>query len=71
MEKVNKVNLDLISKYNNWSIDYTKKVFVEYSRFLYLRNKNEKLSPSNPIDKFWHTHILDTKSYQNFYCRQH
>ncbi len=61
-----KVNLLLISKYNNWSIEFTKKVFIEYFRFLELRNKNEKLSPSDPIDKFWHTHILDTKSYQNF-----
>lgn len=61
-----KDNLNLISKYNNWTIEYTKKVFVEYFRFLHLRNKNEKLSPSDPIDKFWHVHILDTKSYQTF-----
>jgi len=42
-----KINLLLISKYNNWSIEYTKKVFVEYSRFLYLRNSNTNLSPSD------------------------
>ena len=56
------INTNFISKYNNWSLDYTFQVQFEYERFLLLRNMDENLSPSDSIDIFWHTHILDTKS---------
>ena len=64
---LNLINTEFISKYNNWSLDYTFQVQFEYERFLLLRNMDENLSPSDSIDMFWHTHILDTKSYYN-YC---
>lgn len=56
-----------ISKYYGWSEDKTKQVQYEYERFLILRNENLNLSPSNDIDRFWHAHILNTKSYY-LYC---
>lgn len=65
--KAKPIDLNFISIYNRWNIDYTIKVFLEYERFLELRNQYSELSPSNDIDKFWHTHILNTKSYY-FYC---
>lgn len=63
----NTFNIEFISKYNNWNIQYTYQVQFEYERFLELRNQDENLSPSDSIDLFWHTHILDTKFYYN-YC---
>ena len=61
------INGEFISKYNKWSLNFTTQVQFEYERFLELRNIDEKLSPSDLIDIFWHTHILDTKSYYD-YC---
>lgn len=65
--KLNFINTEFISKYNNWTHHYTSQVQFEYERFLELRSQNENLSPSDSIDMFWHVHILDTKSYYN-YC---
>jgi hypothetical protein len=67
VNKQNLINTEFIGKYNNWSNHYLSQVQFEYERFLELRNQNENLSPSDSIDKFWHVHILDTKSYLN-YC---
>ena len=60
-------NISSISKYYNWNPEYTAKVIFEYKRFLTLRVENSDLSPSDDIDKLWHYHILDTKSYYT-YC---
>ncbi len=61
------INLDFYARYNSWDATMCKKVKYEYERFLELRAGNSSLSPSDQIDKFWHTHILDTNSYLN-YC---
>lgn len=58
-----------ISDYNKWTIDYTKKVIVEYERFMILKSTNPNSSPSESIEKLWHYHILCTESYYN-YCMQ-
>ena len=63
----NYIDFEFIGTYNGWTPEYTKKVFVEYERFLELRFVDPKISPSDQIDKFWHTHILNTKSYIS-YC---
>lgn len=55
-------------KQYNWSDNYVDNVIFEYIRFLNLRNLDEKLSPSDDIDKVWHTHILNTKLYYE-YCQ--
>lgn len=49
---------------NLWSYEYTLKVIVEYTKFIYLGLKQE-VSPSYEIDQVWHLHILYTKDYHN------
>lgn len=39
----------------------------EYHRFMKLRSENESLNPSEHIDKYWQTHIINTVSYMNYY----
>ena len=56
-----------ISKYFNWTIDYTNKVIYEYERFLYLKANNLDIIPSNDIYKLWKYHILIPTEYYN-YC---
>jgi len=48
-----------------WSLEHTKKVALEYRRFLLLCGlfADEPVVPSSQIDDFWHLHILDTKKY--------
>lgn len=49
-----------------WSFDFTKRVAIEYKRFLILckENPNSAIVPSSFVDDFWHFHILDTQKYQ-------
>lgn len=49
-----------------WSLDYTKRVAVEYEKYLILCKElpEEALVPSAAVDDFWHFHILDTQKYQ-------
>ena len=65
--KISTNDIKFISQFNNWNIDYTYEILYEYEKFLELKNKNESLLPSPPIDILWQTHILNTKSYYN-YC---
>lgn len=58
-----------VKKVHNWSATYVREVGFEYCRFIILRAKNNALSPSNDIDKYWHQHILNTKSYFLF-CKR-
>ncbi len=61
------VPIDFYARYNGWDKPMCEKVKFEYERFMELRATNHNLSPSDQIDKFWHTHILDTNSYLT-YC---
>jgi hypothetical protein len=61
--------IELTKSTYEWSDDYANLVFVEYERFLLLRLTNENLSPSEDIDKLWHTHILCSKHYET-YCQE-
>lgn len=56
-------------KSHYWGKDLTEKVCKEYVRFLEIRNKHLNCSPSDKIDQFWHTHILNVKNYVN-YCNK-
>ncbi|WP_051940732.1 glycine-rich domain-containing protein [Stenoxybacter acetivorans] len=49
-----------------WSLDFAKKVEVEYKKFLTLCLEYPDFSmvPSKTVDDFWHYHILDTQKYQ-------
>ena len=52
-----------------WDVAKTDRVEVEYKRFLVLNLKNkatgriQSVVPTKDVDKFWHTHILDTAKY--------
>ncbi len=61
------VDINFYARYNGWDRLMCEKVKFEYERFMELRATNSNLSPPDQIDKFWHTHILDTNSYLS-YC---
>lgn len=61
------VDIGFYARYNGWDRPMCEKVRFEYERFMELRATNPNLSPPDQIDKFWHTHILDTNSYLS-YC---
>lgn len=49
-----------------WSLDFTKRVAIEYKKYLVLckENPDAAVVPSSFVDDFWHFHILDTQKYQ-------
>ncbi len=61
------IPVDFYSTHNSWTPKFCTQVAHEYERFLELRAENENLSPPDNVDKFWHTHILNSKSYIS-YC---
>lgn len=54
---------------SGWTIAKADQVEIEYKRFLVLNLKNHvtgrrrSIVPTGEVDKFWHTHILDTAKY--------
>ena len=48
-----------------WSHERAQAVVIQYRRFLTLirENPNATIVPTEAIDEFWHTHILDTAKY--------
>ncbi|WMN60900.1 hypothetical protein NI389_05690 [Pseudoalteromonas xiamenensis] len=53
------------SSESTWSDEQCSLAELEYRKFLSLKKwyPKQPLVPSKLIDKFWHEHILDTKSY--------
>jgi hypothetical protein len=55
----------------DWSEEFAARVVKQYEWFINLKIKHEdfdatQFSPSLLVDKVWHLHILDTKSYFEF-----
>lgn len=52
-------------KEENWTIEQADQVEKEYKGYLHLCKNYPHLSvvPTEMIDEFWHTHILDTQKY--------
>jgi len=48
-----------------WSAAYADQLEIAYKRYLILITRHPELTiaPSHDIDRFWHTHILDTMKY--------
>lgn len=48
-----------------WSESHCERVALEYRRFLALTREypDKGVVPSTVVDKFWHSHILDTRAY--------
>jgi hypothetical protein len=61
---------DIFIKMYHWSDEIPISVLEqEYGKFIALRIRDEKAIPSELIDLYWHTHILNTKHYYQ-YCIQ-
>jgi len=58
-----------IKKRYRWSEIYTIRVIQEYKKFVFLAMvANHVVSPSVPIDRVWHLHLLYTISYWDKFC---
>lgn len=58
--------LDKMIKHNGWLESDALETCQQYKNYLFLIKKYGKESrfpPSDDIDEFWHSHILDTKKY--------
>ncbi|MEM8777647.1 MAG: hypothetical protein AAGF26_02000 [Cyanobacteria bacterium P01_G01_bin.49] len=52
-----------------WTGIYTYRVIQEYKRFVFLAMvANHVVSPSTPVDRAWHLHLLYTHSYWDEFC---
>jgi hypothetical protein len=60
---------DQASKRHFWNKQLAEKICKEYIKFLEIRAKHPNCSPSDKIDQFWHTHILNVKNYVD-YCNK-
>lgn len=58
-----------LARENHWNLTYTKKVVLEYKKFIYLCCISEsQLTPSDAVDQVWHLHLTYTKSYWKDLC---
>lgn len=59
--------IDKLVKYNGWLRSDAIQTCEQYRKFLLLnkkyRDQHAELPPSEDIDEFWHSHILDTEAY--------
>jgi hypothetical protein len=61
---------DRVTRENGWTKNYTKRVILEYKKFIYLCCFSEKgVTPSDPVDQVWHLHLTYTKSYWIDFCQ--
>ena len=52
-----------------WSEIYTIRVIQEYKKFVFLAMvADHVVSPSTPVDRVWHLHLLYTHSYWDKFC---
>ena len=55
----------LLSKKENWKMDFTIEAVAEYKKFMYLATYSA-VTPSIAIDEVWHLHIQHTSIYEEF-----
>ena len=59
-----------LARDNDWTLEFTKKVVLEYKRFIYLvATHKQELTPSDAVDQAWHLHLAYTKSYWEDLCQ--
>ncbi|MEM9398949.1 MAG: hypothetical protein AAF984_01965, partial [Verrucomicrobiota bacterium] len=62
--------IDRLARENNWSINYTRRVFNEYLKFIYLAaTGSTPATPSDQVDQAWHLHLCYSNSYWNDLCK--
>lgn len=60
-----------LARENNWSENYTKRVILEYKKFIYLCCiTDHQITPSDSVDQVWHLHLTYTHSYWNELCQK-
>lgn len=60
-----------LAQENLWDISYALDVINEYKRFLFLACTVEHpVTPSDQVDQAWHLHLIYTKSYWVFLCKE-
>ncbi len=58
-----------LARENNWDIEYTNRVIVEYQKFIFLAVvAGHIVTPSEAVDQVWHLHLTYTYSYWNEFC---
>ncbi|MEL6169616.1 MAG: hypothetical protein AAFR35_13065 [Pseudomonadota bacterium] len=58
-----------LAEQQSWGTKDTEKAIREYRRFLYLTQIAEgQVTPSNVIDRVWHTHLTFTRNYWDEFC---
>ena len=58
-----------LARDNNWSYKYTRRVIVEYKKFIFLVvHMKKSLTPSDEVDQVWHLHMLYTEEYWDKFC---
>ncbi len=59
-----------LARDNNWGLDYTSRVILEYKKFIYLCCAGYgEITPSDAVDQAWHLHLTYTRSYWVDLCR--
>lgn len=59
--------INKLVKHEGWFLDEAYQVCRQYRNFLFLNKKygdRYAIPPTEEIDEFWHSHILDTKAYR-------
>jgi hypothetical protein len=66
------VELDFVKRLaqeNGWSVSYSRRVYKEYLKFLYLAATSaHPVTPSDAVDQAWHLHLCYSHSYWNNLC---
>ncbi len=58
-----------LAQENGWSLSYSRRVFDEYARFLFLAaTSGHAVTPSDEVDQAWHLHLAYTKHYWEELC---
>ena len=59
-----------LARDNNWTLEFSKSVIIEYKKFLYLCCVDYgEVTPSDAVDQAWHLHLTYTKSYWIDLCK--
>ncbi len=58
-----------LARENDWTIDFSDRVFAEYKRFLFLAITCEHaVTPSDEVDQAWHLHLTYSRHYWEILC---
>ena len=60
-----------LARENRWRLRCAERVEVEYRRFVFVAAEaGHGVCPSEAVDRAWHQHLLDTRSYWEQFCPQ-